>query len=87
MVGQEAGKTRAFEHGALPRGLSRVEAARYLGVGASTFDALVKDGAMPKPKTIGARRVWDRHKLDAAFDALPGDHEAGHDDIWNDVHI
>jgi excisionase family DNA binding protein len=64
-----------------------VEAARYLGVGTTTFDALVKDGTMPKPKTIGARRVWDRHKLDIAFDELPGDEDAGHDGVWSDVHL
>ena len=77
-MGVETGKTRAFENGALPRGLSRTEAARYLGIGTTTFDGLVKDGAMPKPKIIGARRVWDRHKVDAAFDELPGDEGAGH---------
>lgn len=85
-MGAESGKTRVFENGALPRGLSRAAAAHYLGIGTTTFDGLVKDGVMPKPKTIGARRVWDRHKLDAAFDELPGDEDAGHDDIWNDVH-
>ena len=29
-----------------PRGLSRVEAAQYLGISASMFDAMVKDGRM-----------------------------------------
>lgn len=56
---------------ALPRrGLSRVEASQYIGVGASTFDTMVKAGDMPKPVRIGARTVWDIHALDAAFDAL-----------------
>jgi hypothetical protein len=36
---------------------------------------MVEDGRMPKPKQINVRRVWDRHKLDLAFDALPGDEE------------
>lgn len=54
-----------------PRGLSRAEAAIYIGVSPSFFDRLVQDGTMPAPKHIGARRVWDRFELDEAFDALP----------------
>ncbi|RUW19318.1 hypothetical protein EOA34_29930, partial [Mesorhizobium sp. M4B.F.Ca.ET.013.02.1.1] len=38
-----------------PRGLSRLEAAAYIGVSASLFDQLVKDGRMPKPKRINSR--------------------------------
>jgi predicted DNA-binding transcriptional regulator AlpA len=63
----------------VPRGLSRAEAARYIGVGVTLFDEMVADGRMPKPKRINARTVWDRHALDEAFDALPGDD----DDPWN----
>ncbi len=54
-----------------PRGLSRVEAADYVGVSASLFDAMVKDGRMPQPKRINARTVWDRRRLDEAFEQLP----------------
>jgi len=54
-----------------PRGLSRVEAAAYIGVSPSLFDAMVSDGRMPPPKRINARNVWDRTALDAAFDDLP----------------
>lgn len=57
-----------------PRGLSRIEAARYVGVSPTTFDRLVAEGVMPKPKAIGARRVYDRALLDSAFDAI-GDGE------------
>lgn len=35
--------------GFVPRGLSRVETARYIGVSPGTFDKLVDDGSMPKP--------------------------------------
>lgn len=52
------------------RGLSRVEAADYVGIGTSKFDELVKDGRMPKPKRIDARVVWDRVAVDRAFDEL-----------------
>jgi hypothetical protein len=53
-----------------PRGLSRVQAAEYIGVGVTKFDEMVDDGRMPKPKRIDGRTVWDRLKLDVAFDAL-----------------
>ncbi len=54
-----------------PRGMSRDEAARYIGVGTTKFDQMVKDGRMPKPKRIDGRTVWDRIKLDDAFTRLP----------------
>ena len=54
------------------RGLSRSEAAAYIGVGVSKFDVMVSDGRMPKAKRIDGRRVWDVRSLDRAFDALPG---------------
>jgi hypothetical protein len=54
-----------------PRGLSREEAARYVGVGTTKFDEMVVDGRMPKPKLIDSRVVWDRMALDAAFSELP----------------
>jgi predicted DNA-binding transcriptional regulator AlpA len=54
-----------------PRGLSRVEAAIYVGVSPSLFDIMVKDGRMPAPKRINSRAVWDRYELDAALEALP----------------
>ena len=54
-----------------PRGLSRVEAADYVGVSPSMFDILVQDGRMPQPKRINSRVVWDRRRLDEAFEELP----------------
>lgn len=56
-----------------PRGLSRVQAAEYIGVGASKFDEMVADGRMPGPKRVDGRTIWDRMQLDAAFTALDGD--------------
>jgi predicted DNA-binding transcriptional regulator AlpA len=55
----------------LPRGLSRVEAAAYIGVSPSLFDEMVKDCRMPSSKRINSRAVWDRKRLDDAFEALP----------------
>ncbi|MDX2307102.1 MAG: hypothetical protein NW216_02570 [Hyphomicrobium sp.] len=54
-----------------PRGLAREEAAAYLGLGATLFDQMVRDGRMPRPRVANARRVWDRLELDSAFAALP----------------
>jgi predicted DNA-binding transcriptional regulator AlpA len=53
-----------------PRGLSRLQAAEYIGVGVTKFDEMVEDGRMPKPKRIDSRIVWDRVLLDQAFEAL-----------------
>lgn len=55
----------------MPRGLSRREAAYYVGVSPSFFDILVSDGRMPGPKKVNSRVLWDRVSLDEAFDALP----------------
>jgi hypothetical protein len=55
------------------RGLSRVEAAIYIGVGVGMFDELVRSGVMPAPRRIGSRKLWDVHQLDLAFDELPAD--------------
>jgi hypothetical protein len=38
-----------------PRGMSRVEAADYVGISPSLFDTTVRDGRMPGPKLMGAR--------------------------------
>jgi hypothetical protein len=56
-----------------PRGMSRDEAARWIGVGATKFDEMVADGRMPRPKRVDGRVVWDRLRLDAAFSDLPED--------------
>lgn len=62
-----------------PRGLSRVEAARYVGVSPGTFDKLVLDGLMPKPKRVRTRLIFDREALDLAFSTLGEDAETKND--------
>jgi len=53
------------------RGLSRKDAARYIGVSPATFDCLVREGAMPKPVALPIRKkIWDRTALDYAFNLL-----------------
>jgi hypothetical protein len=56
-----------------PRGLGRMKAAAYIDVSPTTFDEMVRDGRMPPAKIIGRRKIWDRRKLDLAFEALPED--------------
>ena len=53
-----------------PRGLSRIQAAAYIGVSPSTFDKMVADGTMPSPKKMRGRVIWDRKRVDCCFDAL-----------------
>lgn len=55
------------------RGLSRAEAAGYIGVSPTTFDRMIAAGDMPHPKRVGLRKIWDVRALDLAFDALSGD--------------
>jgi hypothetical protein len=55
------------------RGLSRTEAAQYVGVGETKFDEMRADGRMPRPVEIDGRKLWDIRDLDMAFDALKGE--------------
>ena len=66
------------------RGLSRDEAAMYIGISASKFDDLVRDGRMPGPKRIDSRKVWDVRDLDVAFDALPSENPQSQGSSWDD---
>lgn len=66
------------------RGLSRVEAAIYLGVSPGKFDELVNDRRMPAPRRIDRRKVWDRHEIDVAFDALPSENPNSQGSTWDD---
>jgi len=63
-----------------PRGLSRIDAAEYLGISPSKFDQLRKDGRVSPPHLIDGRLVWDRHDLDRDFEDFPvGGNEAEED--------
>lgn len=61
--------------GLTPRFLSREQAAAYVGVGATVFDAEVRAGLWPPARQRGARAgrlTWDRCALDAWADAASG---------------
>jgi predicted DNA-binding transcriptional regulator AlpA len=70
-----------------PRLVSREGAAAYVCVSPNTFDEMVKDGRMPRPRLLGGkRRAWDVRALDAAVDQLPIDcDDSPIDDSWEDV--
>ena len=55
----------------MKRGLNRIEAAEYIGIGTTKSDALVEDRLMPSFKLIDKRNVWDVRELDVYFDRLP----------------
>jgi hypothetical protein len=73
-------KTRAERNPSPRRGLSRVEAADYVGVSPTLFDRAVREGKMPKPFPLYGRVLWDIRKLDLAFTAL--DTEDATNDPW-----
>jgi predicted DNA-binding transcriptional regulator AlpA len=66
------------------RGLSRDEAAMYVGISPSKFDQMMGDGRMPAPRRIDGRKVWDVLELDLCFDELPHDDAAPIGNSWDD---
>lgn len=66
-------------------GLDRMQAAAAIGVSATTFDTLVAESLMPKPRLINTRKVWDVDELRTAFKSLPRDGEpVGGINSWSD---
>lgn len=59
-----------------PVGISREQAAAFIGISASTFDRLVYDGLMPDGRKIFGRIVWDVAEVAQAFRSLPRRSEA-----------
>ena len=54
--------------GAWPRGLSLKLVAAYRGVSENKFLAEMKAGLWPEPETSGGRKIWDRKRMDEAWD-------------------
>lgn len=70
-------RAAALPPGLTPRFLSREQAAAYLGVSATVFDAEVAAGLWPQPARRGERAgrlTWDRHLIDAWADRASGLH-------------
>ncbi len=55
-------------YGAWPRGLKVRLAAFYTGASENKFLAEVKAGLWPAPEERGRLRIWDRHRIDEAWD-------------------
>jgi predicted DNA-binding transcriptional regulator AlpA len=69
-----------------PRLISRMAAAAYVDVSPTTFDDMVRNGTMPRPKRLGGRRkAWDVRALDAAVDQLPVEDNDNDNDTWSNV--
>jgi predicted DNA-binding transcriptional regulator AlpA len=69
-----------------PRLIGREAAAAYVCVSPNSFDRMVDDGRMPRPKRLGDRRIaWDVRELDAAVDRLPAESAVPDDDSWSDI--
>jgi predicted DNA-binding transcriptional regulator AlpA len=72
-------------------GLQINEAAAFVGVGVTTFRALIKERKMPPPRILGGVKTWDATELRAAYRAIP--HDGGpwyldapaRDDSWDDA--
>lgn len=71
-----------------PIGLSREEAAAFVGISATLFDRLVAGGAMPEPRLLAGRLVWDTDEVAKAFRQAPHradrvDGATGDSNPWN----
>jgi hypothetical protein len=53
-----------------PRGLTKRQAAAYVGVSTATFAKLVRAGVFGRPMVLDNRKRWDRVALDRTFDSL-----------------
>ncbi len=56
----------------VPRGLTKRQAAAYVGVSPTTFKKLVAAGVFGPPMVLASRRRWDRLVLDQSFDRMSG---------------
>jgi predicted DNA-binding transcriptional regulator AlpA len=68
-----------------PRLIGREAAAAYINVCPNTFDKMIQEGRMPRPRVLGdKRRAWDTRELDTAVDQLPhaGEELAASDEGW-----
>jgi len=62
------------------RGLSRAEAAAYLGISPSKFDQLRKGNRIAPPKVLDGRLIFTIETLDEFLDGLPNENETLNDD-------
>jgi predicted DNA-binding transcriptional regulator AlpA len=69
-----------------PRLINREAAAAYVCVSPNTFDRMVDEGQMPRPKRLRERRIaWDVRELDASIDQLSTEMTESRDETWSDI--
>lgn len=66
-------------------GLSRFEAAAFIGVTPTSFDALVRTGDMPSARRLGNVLRWDRRQIEVAFSMMPQDDKIVSLSAYSDV--
>lgn len=59
------------ERATIRRGLSREQAADYLGISPSKFDEMRTAGKIPPARLCDRRKLWDIRELDVVFETLP----------------
>jgi hypothetical protein len=62
------------------RGLSRIEAACYLGISPSKFDELRKSNRIGPAKILDGRKLFPIEMLDDFFDELPDESDEAAED-------
>lgn len=71
MANDKVNASAGMPDGITARCLSKVQAAKYLGVSPNTFARMVANNEAPKPIQISQRRlVWDKRQLDELIDQL-----------------
>jgi hypothetical protein len=78
---EQGASMRASERPIPRRGLSRVEAAAYIGVSPSKFDELRKANRIAPPKVLDGRLIFTIERLDEFLDALPDENQTA-DEHW-----
>ena len=62
------------------RGLTRLEAATYLGISPSKFDELRKANRIAPPKVLDGRLIFTVERLDEFLDSLPDENQTSNED-------
>lgn len=66
-------------------GLTRAEAAFVAGVSPGTFDKMVDEGLLPRPRRYGTRLIFLRSEIELALFDLPTDGEARASNPWDEL--
>lgn len=69
----------------LRRGMSREEAADYLGISPTKFDEWRSAGKIPAARRLDGRKLWDIRELDVVFETLPREDSPATGGSWDDA--